>query len=163
MFKAVLRAVHPAGFAARSALKPTSSALRAFSTSSRIFSDHGAPPPQLFGPGAKPGQVPTDEQQATGLERLQLLGELEGVSVFDVNPLDSSRVGTPGQPIIVPSLVRAPCFLESEMMEQNQTFSWILSILLTRCYFWTGFGTAGWMHGFTRRLAQPCVVPCQKG
>jgi cytochrome c oxidase subunit 5b len=59
----------------------------------------------LYGEGAKPGEVPTDEQQATGLERLQLLGRMKGVDVFNETPLDSSRIGTLDNPIVVPSLV----------------------------------------------------------
>ena len=47
----------------------------------------------LIGPGAKPGTVPTDLEQATGLERLELLGKMQGVDVFDMRPLDASRVG----------------------------------------------------------------------
>jgi cytochrome c oxidase subunit 5b len=104
MFKTALRAATVAG---RSAIRPASSpAARAFSVTARIRSDHGAPPPQLYGPGSKAGDVPTDELQATGLERLQLLGEMEGVSVFDTNPLESDRIGTKANPILVPSLVR---------------------------------------------------------
>jgi hypothetical protein len=48
----------------------------------------------LLPPGAKPGTVPTDLEQATGLERLEILGKVQGVDVFDMKPLDSSRVGT---------------------------------------------------------------------
>ena len=47
----------------------------------------------LYGPGGKPGEVPTDLDQAVGLERLELLGKMEGVDVFDMRPLDSSRTG----------------------------------------------------------------------
>ena len=102
MFKAGVRA---ATLAVRPVIISTPSpALRTFSKSPRVLS--GPPPPQLFGPGSKPGEVPTDELQATGLERLQLLGELEGFSAFDTAPLDSSRVGTKESPILVPSLVR---------------------------------------------------------
>ena len=104
MFQNVVRAARPAILAARSSLKPSTSAPRAFSTTVRIQS--GAPPPQLYGPGAKGGSVPTDIEQATGLERLQLLGELEGISVFDDAPLDSSRIGTKADPLLVPSYVR---------------------------------------------------------
>lgn len=57
----------------------------------------------LFGPGAKPGTVPTDMEQATGLERLEILGKMEGVDVFDMRPLDSSRRGTMQDPILVRS------------------------------------------------------------
>ena len=45
----------------------------------------------LLGPGAPDGTVPTDLEQATGLERLELLGKLEGKDIFDMTPLDSSR------------------------------------------------------------------------
>jgi cytochrome c oxidase subunit 5b len=47
----------------------------------------------LIGPGAQPGTVPTDMEQATGLERLELLGKMEGVDIFDMRPLDASRKG----------------------------------------------------------------------
>ncbi|KAF4614199.1 hypothetical protein D9613_007805 [Agrocybe pediades] len=101
MFKTAVRAARPAALAARASAKPSSSSVRAFSTSLRVQS--GPPPPQLYGPGAKPGTVPTDIEQATGLERLQLLGDLEGVNVFDNSPLDSSRLGTKANPVLVPS------------------------------------------------------------
>ncbi|CAR29883.1 ZYRO0G19206p [Zygosaccharomyces rouxii] len=57
----------------------------------------------LIGPGAKEGTVPTDLEQATGLERLELLGKLEGVEFFDTKPLDSSRKGTMADPIVLES------------------------------------------------------------
>ena len=47
----------------------------------------------LVGPGAAPGTVPTDLDQSTGLERLEILGKTEGVDIFDMRPLDSSRKG----------------------------------------------------------------------
>ena len=47
----------------------------------------------LLAPGAEPGTMPTDLEQSTGLERLELLGKMEGVDVFDMKPLDSSRTG----------------------------------------------------------------------
>ncbi|OCH86070.1 COX5B-domain-containing protein [Obba rivulosa] len=98
-------AVRPAAFAARTALRPSRlAALRALSTTPARSSDHGPPPPLLIPPGAKPGEVPTDDVHATGLERLQVLGEKEGVEVFDLKPLDSSRIGTLADPIKVYSL-----------------------------------------------------------
>ncbi|KAI0787788.1 cytochrome c oxidase polypeptide IV [Fomes fomentarius] len=101
MFTAALR---PASFAARAALRPArTAAVRALSTTVARRSDHPAAP-QIFGEGAKPGEIPTDENQATGLERLQVLGAIEGVDVFDLKPLDSSRVGTLADPIKVFSL-----------------------------------------------------------
>jgi hypothetical protein len=33
----------------------------------------------LFAPGAKPGTIPTDLDQATGLERLELIGKMQGI------------------------------------------------------------------------------------
>ncbi|KAF3765240.1 COX5B-domain-containing protein [Cryphonectria parasitica EP155] len=57
----------------------------------------------LVGPGAKPGSVPTDLEQSTGMERLEILGKMEGVDVFDMRPLDASRKGTMKEPILVRS------------------------------------------------------------
>ncbi|KAF8905104.1 cytochrome c oxidase subunit VB-domain-containing protein [Gymnopilus junonius] len=102
MFKTAVRAARPGALAVRASAKPSSSSVRAFSSSVRVLSG-GPPPPSLVGPGAKPGTVPTDLEQATGLERLQLLGELEGVNVFDDSGLDASRLGTKANPVLVPS------------------------------------------------------------
>ncbi|EED16595.1 cytochrome c subunit Vb, putative [Talaromyces stipitatus ATCC 10500] len=55
----------------------------------------------LLPPGTKAGQVPSDLEQATGLERLELLGKMQGIDVFDMKPLDASRKGTLENPIIV--------------------------------------------------------------
>jgi len=57
----------------------------------------------LLPPGAAPGTVPTDLEQATGLERLEILGKMEGVDIFDMKPLDSSRKGSLDNPIVVRS------------------------------------------------------------
>lgn len=48
----------------------------------------------LLPPGAAPGTLPTDVEQATGLERLELLGKMQGIDIFDMKPLDASRKGT---------------------------------------------------------------------
>ena len=101
MFAAALR---PTSLAARAALRPArTAAVRAISSTAARRSD--VPTPQIFGEGAKPGQVPTDENQSTGLERLQVLGAIEGVEVFDLKPLDSSRIGTLADPVKVFSSV----------------------------------------------------------
>ncbi|KAF7450593.1 cytochrome c oxidase polypeptide IV mitochondrial precursor [Pyrenophora tritici-repentis] len=55
----------------------------------------------LLPPGAKPGTVPTDAEQATGLERLEILGKMQGIDIFDMRPLDASRLGTMEDPITV--------------------------------------------------------------
>ncbi|KAL1305679.1 hypothetical protein AAFC00_007272 [Neodothiora populina] len=57
----------------------------------------------LLPPGAPEGTVPTDLDQSTGLERLEILGKMQGVDVFDMRPLDSSRKGTLDNPIVVKS------------------------------------------------------------
>lgn len=48
----------------------------------------------LLPEGAQPGTMPTDLEQATGLERLEILGKMQGVDIFDMSPLDASRKGT---------------------------------------------------------------------
>jgi len=109
MSQVALRSARTAAIRARVALKPSSSIpFRALSTSAVRRSDgHADPAPSLYGVGAKPGEVPTDESQSTGLERIQILGYLDGVEVFDFNPLDASRLGTMGNPIKVFSVVCA--------------------------------------------------------
>ncbi|KAK0736432.1 cytochrome c oxidase subunit VB-domain-containing protein [Apiosordaria backusii] len=57
----------------------------------------------LVGPGAAPGTVPTDLEQSTGLERLEILGKMESIDVFDMRPLDASRLGTLANPVLVRS------------------------------------------------------------
>ena len=47
----------------------------------------------LLAPGAAPGTIPTDLEQSTGLERLEILGKMQGVDIFDMKPLDASRTG----------------------------------------------------------------------
>ncbi|OAP64165.1 hypothetical protein AYL99_00137 [Fonsecaea erecta] len=57
----------------------------------------------LLPPGAAPGTVPTDLEQATGLERLEILGKMQGIDIFDMSPLPSDRLGTFENPIVVKS------------------------------------------------------------
>ncbi|ORZ17991.1 cytochrome c oxidase subunit VB-domain-containing protein [Absidia repens] len=56
-----------------------------------------------LGPGAAAGSVPTDIEQATGLERDELLAKLEGRELFDLEPLDMTHLGTVKNPIVVQS------------------------------------------------------------
>ncbi|KAI0734140.1 cytochrome c oxidase polypeptide IV [Fomitopsis betulina] len=94
MFRVAVRS------AARAAFRPSPSvAVRALSTTPARLS--GFPAPPMFGTGAKPGEVPTEENQSTGLERAQVLAEREGFPLFDEKPLDSSRIGTLEDPIKV--------------------------------------------------------------
>ncbi|KAF1990359.1 COX5B-domain-containing protein [Aulographum hederae CBS 113979] len=57
----------------------------------------------LLPPGAPVGTIPTDLNQSTGLERLEILGKMQGVDIFDMKPLDASRKGTLEDPIMVSS------------------------------------------------------------
>ncbi|KAL9055382.1 MAG: hypothetical protein Q9162_003579 [Coniocarpon cinnabarinum] len=57
----------------------------------------------LMPEGAAPGTVPSDLEQATGLERLEILGKMQGIDVFDMKPLPSDRLGTLKDPIFVKS------------------------------------------------------------
>lgn len=77
---------------------------RSFSFTPRVASEHHEP--ILTGPGGKSGGVPTDLEQATGLERFELLSKLEGTDPFSMEPLKVERMGTPADPIKVFSLVR---------------------------------------------------------
>lgn len=47
----------------------------------------------LLAPGAEPGTIPNDLEQSTGLERLEILGKMQGVDIFDMKPLPADRVG----------------------------------------------------------------------
>lgn len=99
----------------RPTLAASPAPLRLLSSSAvRRADDHGHPP-IIQGEGGKPGETPTDLQQATGIERLELLGRLEGIEIFDMKPLDASRIGTMKNPIAVKSLVSATASEEEEM------------------------------------------------
>lgn len=60
----------------------------------------------LLPPGAAPGTIPTDLEQATGLERFEILGKMQGIDVFDMKPLDASRVGM--HALLLPTSQGAP-------------------------------------------------------
>lgn len=61
-----------------------------------------------MGPCTSALQIPTDYEQATGIERYQLLGNMAGVDVFDMAPVEVTRMGTLVDPIKVNSVVRPP-------------------------------------------------------
>ncbi|TKA25418.1 Cytochrome c oxidase subunit 4, mitochondrial [Salinomyces thailandicus] len=118
-----LRRAAPALSKRTGAFRPAVVARRGFAGSVRRFEERpreGNPKPgekdklltplseikdehDLMPPGAAPGTIPTDLEQATGLERLEILGKMQGVDVFDMRPLDASRVGTLEDPIVVRS------------------------------------------------------------
>ncbi|AGO13335.1 AaceriAFR193Wp [[Ashbya] aceris (nom. inval.)] len=96
----------------RQSIRLVAPATRAFSTSRAIFQKQLKTasslaevegPESLIGKGAPEGHIPTELDQATGLARLEFLGKLEGVEVFDTQPLESSRRGTMKDPILVDS------------------------------------------------------------
>ncbi|RKP24199.1 cytochrome c oxidase, partial [Syncephalis pseudoplumigaleata] len=53
------------------------------------------------GEGAKVGEVPSDVEQATGLERLELLAKIQGKELWDMKPLMLDRLGTLDNPIVI--------------------------------------------------------------
>ncbi|KAG7665491.1 COX4 [[Candida] subhashii] len=57
----------------------------------------------LIGKGAKAGTIPTDFEQSTGLQRLELLGKREGVDVFDMENPICEGTGTFDDPLLVPT------------------------------------------------------------
>jgi cytochrome c oxidase subunit 5b len=89
----------------RANLSARTTSVRAISSTARVCEETHHTVPKVFGPGSKPGEIPSIMDQATGLERLQLLGDIQGVEVFDRQPLDASRIGTKKEPIMVASLV----------------------------------------------------------
>jgi len=115
MLHIALRSARASVLTARAGIaRPSSSFSRSLSISAiRRSDDHHAAAPSIYGVGAKPGEIPTDESQSTGLDRVQVLGLLEGVDVFDLEPLDSSRIGTLADPIKVFSAVRVQLCLPS--------------------------------------------------
>lgn len=88
----------------RAALRAARPAARSLSVTARALSDdHGPKEPIIVGKGAPAGAIPTNQEQATGLERLQVLGEMEGYDFFDMDPLYINRLGTKKDPIMVKS------------------------------------------------------------
>ncbi|GAA5811770.1 hypothetical protein MFLAVUS_005213 [Mucor flavus] len=96
MFALRRAAIKAAPLAARSTVRP-------FSVLGARFSAVGQPAESTMGPGGKAGEVPTDLEQATGLERLELLSKLQGKELFDMEPLNMTHIGTPKNPIVVQS------------------------------------------------------------
>lgn len=76
----------------------------------------------LIPPGAKPGTIPTDFNQATGLERLELIGKMQGIDIFDMRPLDASRKGTSASCPTLRSLLHGT---------RTRVFLQLLGLLLT--------------------------------
>ncbi|GES89507.1 cytochrome c oxidase subunit 5b [Rhizophagus clarus] len=104
MLSSVLR--HTVGsvrtIASRSVIRqPHSSTARAFSVLGPRFGELSS---NFFGPGAKPGTVADDIDQATGVERAELLSKLEGKDIYDLSPLKIVAMGTKKEPVMVKSV-----------------------------------------------------------
>jgi len=83
-------------------LRASAPAVRLMRTSAAL---RASGPPIIQGKGAATGSVPTDEEQATGLERFELEHKLAGQDAFDMTPLQADRMGTTKEPIKVLSYV----------------------------------------------------------
>ncbi|CAG8707523.1 6633_t:CDS:2, partial [Cetraspora pellucida] len=101
MFSTILRTFGTVATKSVTRQIPRVPAVRAFSVLGPRLGDVG---PNFFGPGAKSGTVPTDAEQATGLERLELLAALEGKELFETKPLSIKNYGTKKDPIMVKSV-----------------------------------------------------------
>jgi cytochrome c oxidase subunit 5b len=140
MLHIALRSARASVLTARAGMARPSSLSRSLSISAvRRSDDHHAAAPSIYGVGAKPGEIPTDESQSTGLDRVQVLGLLEGVDVFDLEPLDSSRIGTLADPIKVFSVVRVPFTVYIFITPSNNS----------PVFLFTGHRAYRWMHGCT--------------
>ena len=74
-------------------------------TTATKLSEVTGPDGSLIGPGAKEGTIPSDMDQATGLERFEILGKREGIDVFDMeNPVFEGNC-TMKDPYLVPTYI----------------------------------------------------------
>ncbi|ORE04855.1 COX5B-domain-containing protein [Rhizopus microsporus var. microsporus] len=97
MFSIRRAALKAAPLAARTSVRPFSV------LGARLSGAVGHNVESNLGPGAKPGTIPTDIEQSTGLERMELLAKLEGKELFDMEPLNMTHLGTVKNPIVVKS------------------------------------------------------------
>ncbi|CEG63544.1 hypothetical protein G6F70_006551 [Rhizopus microsporus] len=97
MFSIRRAALKAAPLAARTSVRPFSV------LGARLSGAVGHNVESNLGPGAKPGTIPTDLEQSTGLERMELLAKLEGKELFDMEPLNMTHLGTVKNPIVVKS------------------------------------------------------------
>ncbi|KAI8873237.1 cytochrome c oxidase, partial [Ramicandelaber brevisporus] len=57
------------------------------------------------GPGtADSNHIPSNFDQATGLERYEMMAELEGRKPWDIDPIVPAKIGTAKEPIVVESV-----------------------------------------------------------
>lgn len=101
------RAVQPAIAPIRcfSVVRPFAKEVNINQKTASSLSEVTGPDGSLIGPGAKEGTIPSDLDQATGLERFEVLGKMEGVDVFDMeNPIYEGE-GTIKNPFLVPTYI----------------------------------------------------------
>lgn len=94
--------------------------------------------------GAAPGTVPTDIEQATGLERLEILGKMEGIDVFDMKPLPSDRMGTLKEPVIIRSFGEEQYAGCTGIPADTHHVKWLTVCSACKVAFSTGGGTSLW-------------------
>ena len=81
-------------------LKPTTK----LNAVSRPLFKQELPDSYKYGPGGKPGKIPSDLEQATGAERIELVSNLQGEDPYDMSVTTLSKKGTHKAPVIVKSL-----------------------------------------------------------
>jgi len=79
----------------------------------------------LLPPGAPVGTVPTDLNQATGLERLELLGKMQGIDIFDTKVPVLEKKGTMEEPIIAKSYGEEHYVGCSGFPQESHTTMWL--------------------------------------
>ncbi|KAF9160894.1 Cytochrome c oxidase subunit 4 [Actinomortierella ambigua] len=82
--------------------RPAVAATRTFTVYAARFGGHGEQ--KIYqGPGAQAGEIPTDDNQSTGLERVEYLNLKEGKDIFDLKPLYVEERGTKKNPTLIRS------------------------------------------------------------
>lgn len=75
------------------------------------------------------------------MERLEILGKMEGVDIFDMSPLDASRKGTMKDPILVRSAGEEQYSGCTGFPADSHPVVWLtvrLSCLFGDCRIWEG-------------------------
>ena len=86
--------------------------------------------------------MPTDLEQATGIERLEILGKMEGIDIFDMKPLDASRLGTMEDPILVRSAGEEQFAGCTGYPADSHSLAW-LRVRDTPCFMLSSISTGG--------------------
>eukprot|EP00834_Sanchytrium_tribonematis_P006975 NODE_571_length_5897_cov_0.529148.p8 type:complete len:136 gc:universal NODE_571_length_5897_cov_0.529148:3525-3932(+) len=71
---------------------------------SRPLFQHKTPESYKYGPGGQPDKIPTDLEQSTGAERIELMHHLQGEDPYDMSVTTLKTKGTEKNPVIVKSL-----------------------------------------------------------